>query len=253
MSGGFQLFYQAEQLYAQGNIDGTFEYYQKAIKKITKDENLLAPLPAISPDPLFPQETLGAVWRNFLGFLRDPEMRKNKCKSSIRSSASFTYSSGTGAQANSPEAYKLAYHYRPTSTHDFSRFRTEKQKLYLKGMKITAGLTLGLMAWDGQDRPAAAKYYRQAIDLAATYPGYNDESQTTDNWERYVANDVQATRNNLALLLHNDENSRVFAEEFNLAEGKGEQRKDVLGIGQLRIEADGTRRWVPTVTMASDK
>ncbi|KAL0576204.1 Histone-lysine N-methyltransferase smyd1 [Marasmius crinis-equi] len=235
MSSGFQLFYQAEQFYSQGNVDGAFEHYQKAIKKITKDENLLAALRALSPDPTFPQETLGAVWRNFLGFFKDPQMRKNK--------------------ENSPEAYKLLYRYRPKSDNDFSRFRTEKQTLYLKGMKITAGLTLGLMAWDGQDRPAAAKYYRQAIDLAATHPGYNDRSQSTDNWERYVASEVNDMRDNLRMLLLNDEaNARIFAEEFGVGDGSGEHRKDILqGLGYIRFEADGTLKFVPNVTIAGDK
>ncbi|EEB94530.1 hypothetical protein MPER_06641 [Moniliophthora perniciosa FA553] len=63
MPTGLQFFIQAEQFFARNRIDDSLEYYSKAAKKIVKDENLLAPLPALSPDPLFPQETLRATWR----------------------------------------------------------------------------------------------------------------------------------------------------------------------------------------------
>jgi hypothetical protein len=57
-----------------------------AAKKILRDKNVIAKIPAIIPDN-FPQETLGAVWCNFVGFFRDPAM-------------SFT-------KTSDPEAYKL--------------------------------------------------------------------------------------------------------------------------------------------------
>ncbi|EEB97903.1 hypothetical protein MPER_02682, partial [Moniliophthora perniciosa FA553] len=193
------------------------------------DENLLAALPAISPDPTFPRETLGAVWRNFLGFFRDSHLHRDK------------------------NAYKLLASYRPTSNHEFERFRTERQKLYLAGMRITAGLTLGLMAWDAGDRPTSVKRYREAIDLAAKYPQYDDQTKATDPWERYVSQDVQETRDNLSILLTNDEvNARILAEEFGIS-GAGEHRKEVLGIGQIRREGDERTTFVKNVQVASDK
>ncbi|KAK1228576.1 Histone-lysine N-methyltransferase smyd1 [Marasmius sp. AFHP31] len=234
MVSGFQLFYKAEQLYAQGKFDETSEYYQKAIKKITKDEDPIKALPALCPDPTFPQETLGAAWRNFLGFFKNPQMRKDK--------------------DNSPEAYNLLKYYRPNSSHPYPRFQTEKQKLYLKGMQITAAMALGLLAWDGQDRPTAVKRYCEAIDLAATYPGYDSQSRSLSNWERYVASEIQGSRDNLAMLLENDErNARIYAEVLGMT-GKGEQRRDVLnGAGIVRVEADGAIKFVPSTTIASDK
>ncbi|ESK92229.1 hypothetical protein Moror_4761 [Moniliophthora roreri MCA 2997] len=150
---------------------------------------------------------LGAVWRNFLGFFKDPHLYRNK--------------------DNSSDAYKLLASYRPISNHDFERFRTERQKIYLAGMRITAGLTLGLMAWDAGDRPTAVKRYREAIDLE--------------------------TRDNLSILLTNDEtNARILAEEFGIP-GAGEHRKEVLGIGQIRREGGGRVTFVKNVQVASDK
>ncbi|KAL0070510.1 Histone-lysine N-methyltransferase smyd1 [Marasmius tenuissimus] len=251
MASGFQLFYKAEELYAQGKFDETFEYYQKAIKKITKDENPLKALPALCPDPSFPLETLGAVWRNFLGFFKDPQMHKDKGN---EYSLLWVLRNLTPTPDNSPEAYNLLKHYRPNSSHPYPRFQTEKQKLYLKGMQITAAMTLGLLAWDGQDRPTAVKRYCEAIDLAATHPGYDSKSHSTSNWERYVAGEVQGSRDNLAMLLENDErNARIYAEVLGMA-GKGEQRRDVLqGAGIIRVEADGAIKFVPSTTIASDK
>ena len=55
----------------QGHTNDTFEYYQKSIKKILKDKNVIAKIPAILlPD--FPQELLCGVWHNFIGFSHNP-------------------------------------------------------------------------------------------------------------------------------------------------------------------------------------
>ncbi|KAK7037518.1 Histone-lysine N-methyltransferase smyd1 [Paramarasmius palmivorus] len=233
MPTGAQLFMQAEQYYAQNRIEDTFEYYVKAIKKIVKDENLLAQLPAFSPDPTFPRETLGAVWRNFIGFFRDPHLRRNK--------------------ENSSDAYKLLVSYRPKSDLQFERFKTDRQKFYLAGMRITAGLALGLMAWDAQDRATAIKRYREALDLAAKYPQYDDKSKATEPWERYVSSDVDETRDNIRILLTNDEtNARLMAEEFGIT-GAGDHRREILGIGLIRCEGDGSITFAPTFQVASDK
>uniref|UniRef100_A0A0W0FFJ0 MYND-type domain-containing protein n=1 Tax=Moniliophthora roreri TaxID=221103 RepID=A0A0W0FFJ0_MONRR len=228
MPTGVQLFLHAEQFCAQGRIEDTFEYYTKAIKKIVKDENLLAASPAISPDPTFP-----------------------RARSSLEK-FSWILQRSTSVQKQR-YAYKLLASYRPISNHDFERFRTERQKIYLAGMRITAGLTLGLMAWDAGDRPTAVKRYREAIDLAAQYPQYDDKTRATNPWERYVSQDVQETRDNLSILLTNDEtNARILAEEFGIP-GAGEHRKEVLGIGQIRREGGGRVTFVKNVQVASDK
>ncbi|KAK7045382.1 hypothetical protein VNI00_007631 [Paramarasmius palmivorus] len=233
MPTGIQLLTQAEQYYAQSRIDDALEFYTKAIKKIVKDENLLGTFSLISPDPNLPRETLGAAWHNFVGVFKDPLLHRN--------------------QHNSPDAYKLLASYRPNSNHQFERFRTDRQKLYLAGMRITAGLTLGLTAWDAQDRATAVKRYREALDLAAKYPQYDDQSKATDPWERHVSREVQQIRDNITVLLTNDEtNTRIMAEEFDIR-GAGEHRKEILGIGMLRMEGDGSCKFVPNVQVASDK
>lgn len=77
MATGVALFHQAEGLYAQGRIPETFELYQQAIKKILQDEIVTSRVPAIVPIES-PQETLGCVWRNFVGFFRDTQMPFNQ-------------------------------------------------------------------------------------------------------------------------------------------------------------------------------
>ncbi|KAK0470441.1 uncharacterized protein EV420DRAFT_115373 [Desarmillaria tabescens] len=232
---GFELFYQAEKYFARGDIDRTFEYYQKSIKKIVRDENITAQMPlppgVAIPDNTMPTETLGSAWRNFIGFFKDPAMKKNKVD-------------------NSPEAYKLLQSYRPNSTYEHTRFRSEKEKLYLKGMQITAGLTLGLLAWDSKDRPTAMKRYREALDLAATHPPYEYEANAREPFERFVSIDVKAARNNLALLFENDKENARLLEMFGF-EGK-DGRKEMLGIGQVRYEADGSITFKRNVVVASD-
>ncbi|KAG2015053.1 hypothetical protein CC2G_008359 [Coprinopsis cinerea AmutBmut pab1-1] len=144
MSSGLRLFLQAERSYAGGRVDDTLSYYTKAITKILKSETLLAPLPPTFSHPAVPQEVLGVVWHNFAGFFRDPILKRTR--------------------ENSPEAYKLLSSFRPNSHHEFQRFSTEQEKTYLAGMRISAGLTLALMAWDERDRATAAKRYRDAIE-----------------------------------------------------------------------------------------
>ncbi|KAE9399700.1 hypothetical protein BT96DRAFT_919996, partial [Gymnopus androsaceus JB14] len=154
---GVSLFQKAERAYASRRSDEAFELYEKAIKKILKDENVAAKLPAIVPD-IAPQETLGYLWQNFTGFLRDPQMN-------------YTAES-------SPEAFKLLNKFRPA-------------KILLKGLQIIAGMTLGLLAWDKKDRPTASKRYREALDLAKTHPPYGEAPkpghQNLKHFELYVA------------------------------------------------------------------
>jgi hypothetical protein len=78
----------------------------------------------------FPRETLGAAWHNLVGFLRDPQMNLTAEKA--------------------PEAYKLLNSFRPGASSNLHAQleRTTRGKVLLKAMQVTAGTTLGLMAWD---------------------------------------------------------------------------------------------------------
>ena len=216
MSSGVALFQRAEGLYAQGNIQGAFDLYQKSVKKILRDENVIAKIPALVPDD-FPQETLGAVWRNFVGFFRDPAM-------------SFTRNS-------EPEAYALLDSFRPSSGKSHPRFeKTPRGKVLLKGMQITAGLTLGLLAWDNRDRATAAKRYKEAIDLAATHPPYANLPPGTVGLEKWVYLDLQQVKKNLDHLVQND---AIHAQM--LGGDSAPKRKDVmdLPLAQMRLDKSG--------------
>ena len=68
MSSGAALFQKAELCYHIGDTKDAFDYYIKSIKKILKDENVMAKFPN------FPHTTMVLVWRNFCGFYRDPKM-----------------------------------------------------------------------------------------------------------------------------------------------------------------------------------
>ena len=66
MSSGLALFWKAEVFFHQGHTNNIFEYYQKSIKKILKDEDVITKIPAIVLGD-FPQELLGGIWHNFIG------------------------------------------------------------------------------------------------------------------------------------------------------------------------------------------
>ena len=82
MVSGYDLFVDAETQYSRGNVDKCFELYQRAIKKITKDEIVTAQMRTASMIPAsmrdVPRETLGMAWRNFVGFFKDPQLHKTK-------------------------------------------------------------------------------------------------------------------------------------------------------------------------------
>lgn len=218
MSSGVALFQRAEQFYHQGKTNDAFNYYQRSIKKILKDENVIAKIPAVVPDG-FPQELLGAVWRNFVGFFRDPAMN-------------FT-------EESSPEAFKLLSSFRPSASKSHPRLeKTPRGQILLKGMQITAGLTLGLLAWDKHDRATAAKRYQEALDLAASHPPFNTLSRDTVGLEKWVYHDLQDTKDNLAHLVQND---TVNAELLGAEGGPTPGRRDVvdLPIPQARIDKTG--------------
>ena len=220
MSSGLALFQKAEMFFQQGRINDAFEYYQRSIKKILKDEDVIAKIPALVP-PDFPEELLGGVWRNFVGFFRDPAMN-------------FT-------EESHPEAYKLLNSFRPGSQKSHPRLeRTPRGKILLKAMQITAGLTLGLLAWDKRDRATAAKRYREALDLAETYLPFTSLPSNAIGLERYVYHDLEDTKTNLGMLVLNDTvNAEMVVERHG-----GDQvpkRRDVvdLPVPQMRIEKTG--------------
>ena len=232
MSSGVAIFQRAEELYTQRNIQGAFDLYQTAVKKILRDENVIAKIPAIVPDD-FPQETLGVVWRNFVGFFRDPAM-------------SFT-------QTSDPEAYKLLNSFRPSSEKSHAKLeKTSRGRVLLKGMQITAGLTLGLLAWDNRDRPTAAKRYKEALDLAATHPHFTDLPPGTVGLEKWVYLDIQQVKVNLDHLVEND---TIHAQMVGGGiSGNTPSRKDVveLPLPQMRYDKSGKVTVEGSVTFATD-
>lgn len=223
MATGLALFQSAEMQYYQGKTASAFEYYQKSIKKILKDENPTAKMviPAGTPVPDdMPQELLGIVWRNFVGFFRDPKM-------------DFT-------EENSPGAYKLLNSFKPNATRGHPRLeRTERGKVLLKGMQITAALTLGLLAWDKRDRATAAKRYHEGLEVANTHQAFLNLSPGTKGWELYVHHDLQEVKDNLGIIVTNDE---INAELVKEASGEEPRRKEVvdLPLSQIRVDKTGT-------------
>ncbi|KAG7444598.1 uncharacterized protein BT62DRAFT_899415 [Guyanagaster necrorhizus] len=233
MSTGWNLFREAQTLYARGDADGAFKRYQKAIKKIVNDENVMRQLPIpgeVFPDDTYPRQTLGAAWRNFIGLFKDSALGKTR--------------------ENSPDAYKLLYRYRPTSTKDHARFSTKKARLYLTGMQITAGLTLGLLAWEENDRPTAMKRFREALELAAANPPYSDLANARQPWDRFVYMEVNDVRDGLAEVFQNDPENAQLLEMYGV-EG-GDMRKEVFGVGYVKYEADGGITFERNVMVASD-
>lgn len=227
---GVVLFQRAEALYAQGKIEETFEMYQRAIKKILKDEDVAALLPAIVPNDT-PKETLGFLWRNFAGFFKDPAMK-------------------FATEERAPDAYRLLDSFRVSSKKEHKQFKSPRAKVLLKGMQIIASLTVGILAWDLKDRATAAKRYREALGLAATHAPFNGPPSSCTNLERWIATDVQATRENLAMLTRNDEmNANVIAADGSSA---GNSRREEIAIRNTRVEGDGTVNVQDSVSVATD-
>lgn len=197
------LFQLAEVLYSQGKVKDAFEYYQKAIKKILKDENVVATLPAMVP-PEMPKETLGFVWNSFTGFIRDPAIPTTP--------------------ESDPEAFKLLNSFRPGHSTPHPRLeRTPRGQLLLKGMQVVAGLTLGLHAWDKKDRATAAKRYREALQVADTV----NLPAAPRGLEKWMSIQIQEVRDNLAMLMENDTRN---AAVLNAAGIPDPHRRDVVNL-----------------------
>lgn len=251
MPTGFELFQSAEMEHQfRGNSSAAMDLYVLSIERIVQHENPIAKFPVWMLTQItaqaddYPEQVLGAVWRNFVGFFKDPNMAFNK--------------------DSKPEAWKLLEAFRPGKvevggmeniTGKFERFgRTDEGKVLLKGMQVTAGFTLGLLAWDRKDRATAAKRYKEALDLAATYTPFIDKGQARTPLERYVSSDVLTTTDNLRMLIRNDETNaevlRDLAGMIGAATNPG--RKAKVSMPNARIEKDGTIVQETNYTFATD-
>lgn len=193
--------------------DPAFLLYQKAVQKILRDEDVTAcpfVIPAQTPDDL-PREALVAAWRNFVAYFRDkPHL--------------FT-------EEAAPAAYALLYSFRASSSASHSRLKaTPRGRILLKAMQITAGLTLGLLAYERRDRATAVKRYEEALDIAATHPPFATPSVGTERWQ---------IKENHKILVNNDaHNARALARR-NEEMGTAPERKEVVDLSYARFGVDG--------------
>jgi hypothetical protein len=226
MSTGWAIFVRAEEFYHAGKMKDALDNYQRAIKKILKDEIVIAKVPMPVTHDDMPRETLGMAWRNFVGFFRDPAMSFN--------------------EQTAPEAYKLLNSFRPTVFKGHDRLeRTERGRILSKGMQITAGLTLGLLAWDKRDRATAAKRYNEALELAKTHAPFNVLPPGTVGFEKWVYTDLQQTKDNLANLIE------VDVEKAELLEGYEPKRKEAIPLPIIRSEGTGAMTFGMDYTFAT--
>ncbi|TEB29067.1 hypothetical protein FA13DRAFT_1735169 [Coprinellus micaceus] len=137
------------------------------------------------------------AFRNFVGLFRDPSMN-------------YT-------EATTPEAYKFFASFRPSHARekDFERFTSPDAKFLLKCLQIVACMTLGLLAWDAKD---------QALDLAATDPTFSSPTPAA-GLETWIQADLQQAKDNLAMLIQNDETNSLGG------------RREVLNVPNVRVNA----------------
>lgn len=180
----------------------------------------------------FPQETLPAIWRNFVGFFRDPALGFN---------------AGTA-----PDAYKLLASFRPASeqhrSHAAFAKRGARGLVVLKAMQVTATFTLGLMAWDKKERATAAKRYEEALALAETHAPFVGTRQPTDALELWVWKDVRETRDNLKILVDTDVTHAAMLGDATV----GRKQTRDLPAPHARIEPDGNVTVHDEVSFATD-
>ncbi|KAF6753014.1 hypothetical protein DFP72DRAFT_903114 [Ephemerocybe angulata] len=219
MTTGYAIFQNAERAYMlEHNTKKALDLYQKAIKRIMQKENVLTVMFAHRPRGLtndMPSETLAMAFRNFCGFFRDPAMN-------------FT-------EATAPEAYKFLSSFRPNSENkDFARFTSTRGQFLLKCLQISALGTLGLLAWDAKDRAKAAKRYKEALELAASEPLLTT-AKPAAGLETWVAQDLRETRDNLRMLVQNDESNEEMLRMMGV-QGGTTRREEVL-VPNVRVEA----------------
>lgn len=136
--------------------------------------------------------------------------------------------------------------FRPSSYSEHSQFNSPGAQLLLKGLQITACITLGILAWDEQNRELASKRYKEALTIASKHPPYYifpvmPRATLTEIW---VATDVHTARQNLGLLIRND--------YLNFAGNPTDRRGDCIRTYMTRIERNGNVRSVREVVLATD-
>jgi len=145
----------------------------------------------------------------------------------------------------SSEGWKLLLSFKPNSNNNHPKFQgSPRAKIMLKALQVTAGLTLGVLAWDRGNRPLAAKRYTEAIEVANTYPGFT-QPNPLPGLETYIHSDLQDAKDNLATLKRND-------DDHALRSGQSACRKDFVDINNVRVEGDGNIRITDSVQIATD-
>lgn len=219
----------------RGNPRSALNYYTLCINRIIQHEYPTARLSArattvhtqpSAQDEYIPEQVLGVAWANFLAILKDRSLGISTVEFPEAGRLLELFKPGKEPQANGKSKSKV----------EFRRFEmTDTGKLLLKGMQITAGITLGILAWDSEDRATAAKRYAEAFALAATHPPYNsDPSLARTGLEKYVANEVKTARENYTTLMVNDVvKTSVVGREGDAG------RRERLEVPNLRMEGDG--------------
>ncbi|KAJ6520079.1 hypothetical protein C8R45DRAFT_953793 [Mycena sanguinolenta] len=225
MVSGKALFIEGETKYEAGRVAEAFELYRRAVIQILNHEDVLQKLPGI-PE-VFPQELLACIWQNLLGCFKSDDPR-------------FTRDAY-------PSAYELVYSFRSAASKAHPQFKGTQGKRLLKAMQISAGLTLGILAWKQGDRSTAAKRYQEALDVAATHPQFNGGPAGLKHLDRIAAEEVQQIRENLATLIQNDSINAAMA-----GSGQGTSRKEVLNSLNARMGIDGTLTPQANFVIATD-
>ncbi|KAK7681343.1 hypothetical protein QCA50_015434 [Cerrena zonata] len=231
MSAAFQIFQQIPLAFFGNDQKKPLDLYVKCIRKILKDENLMQiPPPGTLPSiPAAPLEILAMSFDGLTSFFRG---------------GSFT-------QETAPDGYKLINEFRPEGSKDFSRFTTPKEKLLLKALQLHAGFTLGLIAWEKKDRAAAAKRYKETLELAATYPPWNKVDPQSKHLDRWTMECVQQTKDNLAVIIQNDTKNVQKAQQAHSSQD-GNSRRDVVQTRNTRVDAFGIVSVEDTISIATD-
>lgn len=135
-----------------------------------------------------------------------------------------------------PEEYKFLTTFRPGTSKEHTQFHGEPAQVLLKGLQIATGSTLGLLAWDRNDRPTAARRYKETLDLAISHPAFNDIALSSPHFERWIAHDVQTMKDNLFMLMQNDSLNVALLKAHGI-EG-GDLRKQTIAIPNVKVTGD---------------
>ena len=96
----------------------------------------------------------------------------------------------------------------------------------------------------------STKSYKEALDLAATHAPFDDPLFPCANLERWIALDVQQTRNNPAKLSPNDiTNASVSAATDSSA---GNIRREEIAVRATRVKGDGSVNIQDSLLTATD-